>query len=259
MYSSNHPPKSPLQNRSYSQGIIPTQNHKYQLRSNMSFSAHSSPMFKRNSSESDKAGSIKSSHSRSSFGSMISSLFQSQSHSHKSYKSSEDRISINSELTNSSNIPPTPRRFSSKHSSRGRPQSVMYCPINNGQNEKQLNRQIYYKPPSNSRHESLCCTLNRSDRTASSIRDSYYTPQLRETHYIPNSPINPSLGSRNNYIPNRSPNIPFIDISTSAMQDVQSISETENKDKIIQTMRSNSSLNTSISSKQISNQNVSTR
>jgi len=214
-------------------------------------------MFKKNSNDSHKAESIKSTHSKSSFGSMLSSIFQSQSHSsHKHYKNNEDRFSINSEALSSPNISPSPRRLSSKQSVRVRPQSVLYYPKNN---DIPLNRQFYYKPPSNSRNESLSCTLNRIDKS----RDEYYIPQLRESIYAPNSPLTPSLNNNGGYIPNRSPNIPYIDINPPMIQDNHSFNEMENTGKIIQTMNSNSSLNNSISSKtdalsqKMNNKNVS--
>ncbi|KAL6624932.1 hypothetical protein U3516DRAFT_235287 [Neocallimastix sp. 'constans'] len=256
--SPDHQSKSPLQIRSYSQGVISSHNqNQHQIRANKSFSAHSSPMFKKNSNDSHKAESIKSTHSKSSFGSMLSSIFQSQSHSsHKHYKNNEDRFSINSEALSSPNISPSPRRLSSKQSVRVRPQSVLYYPKNN---DIPLNRQFYYKPPSNSRNESLSCTLNRIDKS----RDEYYIPQLRESIYAPNSPLTPSLNNNGGYIPNRSPNIPYIDINPPMIQDNHSFNEMENTGKIIQTMNSNSSLNNSISSKtdalsqKMNNKNVS--
>ncbi|ORX42128.1 hypothetical protein BCR36DRAFT_308355 [Piromyces finnis] len=175
---------------------------------------------------------------------MISSIFQSQS----SHKISDDRRSINSEIVNSTsstNIPSTPRRLSSKQATRSRPQSGIYYP--NSQSEKPLSRQRYYKPPSNSRHESLCCTLKRNE-CKNSLREGYYTPQLRESHYSSMQTTNsPLISSKSSFISNRSPSIPYIDINTSIFQDNQSISEIDKSGKRINSMRSNTSLSTVIS------------
>jgi len=250
MISPNHSPQIPRQNLINSPtNSVPTQNYTQYQRRNMSFSVQSSPnpMVKRNSNDSNKTtGSIKSNHSRSSIGSMISSIFQSQS-SQTQHKLGEDRRSVNSDILGSStsvNIPNTPRRLSSKHVSRNRPQSAMY--YSNTQTEKPLNRQLYYKPPSNSRHESLCCTLKRGERK-SSLRDGYYTPQLRESHYSSsmqntNSPL---ISGKSSYMSGRSPSIPYMDINSSVLQENQN--DLEKNGKRLNSMRSNTSLSTIMS------------
>jgi len=228
---------------------IPDQNNNNNNSHNTPFSSQSSPnqMVKRNSDGSHKtSSSIMSNHSRSSISSMISSIFQGQNKSSQmKRKSGDDRRSVNSEIissTTSSYNNPVPRRLSSQNAQINRPQSAVYYNNKNGsQSEKSTKRQLLYKPPSNSRHESLCC---RSERK-SSLRDSYFSSQHLENQYPSSvqSTNSPLVGSINSYMSSFSPSFSYLDINTSSNQDSQSIgSSSEFGVKRIQSMRSHTSL-----------------
>ncbi|OUM64251.1 hypothetical protein PIROE2DRAFT_67325 [Piromyces sp. E2] len=87
--------------------------------------------------------------------------------------------------------------------------------------------------------------MSRSERK-SSLRDGYYTPQIRESHYTSqiqttNSPL---ISSKSSFISNRSPSIPYMDINTTVLQDNQSANELDKNGKRLNSMRSNTSLST---------------